>query len=423
MKYTTAPLIIIFLLFVSTSLVAQKKEPLFKTSLLVGLNNTSYNENDSNRLDGLFQPFIGLMYEIEQSEKFSLLFSTGIFRKASRYVDGTNLVRTGIEFGFYPSLRFDDFSCYLGFQFNSFASQRFETKSNFTTPEELPELDRNGSFLPVIGLDIKLSNSLSLGFNQSLFLPSSKEDVNTQLLLRYCFGVKKSPQPPSYRKVKKRHSKQQIQELKDGVLLVRLKTSQPKIDALKRFGYEYKAMKVAKYQKEQNQAIVDAFKQNYSFSSVYFFYSYNTDKVKKGALKNIFLNDSLTLDSTIQIDTSKCIYTAELAHRQQDTFKLLDNYHTGVEGDFYETNDEVYYGGSDISFQAIIIKDQKFNQLTRPFPYYSRYVGESFKRHPEQVFLVGPIFFPIFTSYTFEQSIERLNKRLYKYYDKATAID
>lgn len=422
MKHLTTTLLFVILFFVNLLLVAQKKEPPFNASLLLGVNNTSYIINEE-RLDKAIKPFIGFMFEFEPSEKFNLLFSASVFDKASRYKTGTNFVRTGFEIGLYPSLRYDDFSFHMGLQLNTVSYERFETKSNFTGTRGLAQFDSSGvSLLPVIGIDIKLYKNLSLGINQSLLPRSLGQEVNSQFLLRYRIGVKNDYEP-SYRKIKRAHSQQQIQELNDGLLLVRLKTSQPKIDALKRFGYEYKAMKVAKYQKEQNQAIVDAFKQNYSFSSVYFFYSDNTAKVKKGVFKNIFLNDSLTLDSTIQIDTSKCIYTAELAHRQQDTFKLLDNYHTVVEDDFYETNDEVYYGGSDISFQAIIIKDLKFNQLTRPFPYYSRYVGESVKRHPEQVFLVGPIFMPVFTSYTFEQSIKRLNKRLYKYYDKTTNLD
>ena len=303
-------------------------------------------------------------------------------------------------------------------QINTIGDETFKTKKNFSPQQSLPELDGASSYLPVIGVDFKLTNNLSMMINQSLLVYSSNYDSNTQFTLRYHFGAKNKPQAPSYRKVKRSRSKAQIQELKEGVLLVRLKTSQPKIDALRKVGFEKKASKVEQYQLEQNKAILNAFKEKYDFSKVQFFYSYNSNNIRKGTFNGIFLNENLEVDSSIIIDSSTYIYTAELANIEQDTAKFLYDYHSSVDGNFTEKRTPMYYGGTNLSFKSIVVKDNQFNQLCRPFPYYSRYIGESIRRYPEQVLFFGAIIIPLISSYTLDQSVEKLNKKLYKYHNK-----
>src|SRR5688500_2317042 len=64
-----------------------------------------------------------------------------------------------------------------------------------------------------------------------------------------------------------------IKSLQEGILLVRLKTAQQKIDALNKLGKTDWAQKIIREQKAENQRIINAFKQHYTFSPVYFFYS------------------------------------------------------------------------------------------------------------------------------------------------------
>ena len=73
-------------------------------------------------------------------------------------------------------------------------------------------------------------------------------------------------------------AKTQIKELKEGVLLVRLHTKQPVIDAMKERGSFKKAHYIKEKQEAVNKEIVAAFK-DFDFCKVYFFYSQFSDSL------------------------------------------------------------------------------------------------------------------------------------------------
>ncbi len=141
---------------------------------------------------------------------------------------------------------------------------------------------------------------------------------------------------------KKAITKQQINQLHDGALLVRLITKKNAITTLRNMGNHKLADEKESEQITLNKTIIYAFRNHFNFCPVYFFYSDYTEAIKNNKLNDIiFLNDSLNLDPKIIFKESSFL-TAE--------FTLIDN----------------------ADFEALIIKDKQFVQLKRPFPFYVR---------------------------------------------------
>ncbi|MDZ7740369.1 MAG: hypothetical protein U5Q03_01055 [Bacteroidota bacterium] len=77
--------------------------------------------------------------------------------------------------------------------------------------------------------------------------------------------------------------------LKEGVLLVRLKTSANTIAALRKAGHQEKASQRVEQQYIENLKIMQAFRKHYDFCRVEFFYSNKSSQLAQGELENIFL--------------------------------------------------------------------------------------------------------------------------------------
>lgn len=157
---------------------------------------------------------------------------------------------------------------------------------------------------------------------------------------------------------------EQISNLKDGVLLVRLFTKSKGIEAYRRKGATSQADKIERAVKSRNIIIVQAFKKEYSFSQVAFFFSDESEAVKTGNFDQVtFLNDSLELDASVKPANFGTVFIGEFSK---------------IESINDETN-QVSRG-----FSAFIIRDARFNQLKKPFPYYQRsYEGVFFINRTE----------------------------------------
>ena len=94
----------------------------------------------------------------------------------------------------------------------------------------------------------------------------------------------------------------QINQLKNGALVVRLKTNQALIDALIKSNNiqlaEQKRLEILGI----NLNIIRAYYHLYNFSKVYFMYSNFTDSLLKGARAGIFLDTNLAIDQTIRLN-------------------------------------------------------------------------------------------------------------------------
>ncbi|MBE9466688.1 MAG: hypothetical protein IMY72_00005 [Bacteroidetes bacterium] len=190
----------------------------------------------------------------------------------------------------------------------------------------------------------------------------------------------------------------QINNLHNGVLLVRLKTKKMSISALKEIGKNELAHKVEIKQSNLNKEIISAFRDNFDFCPVFFFYSDYSQNIRdKQFDKVVFLNDNLLSDNISTFD-NRNFFTAEFGIIEQDTSKYYESYYYEKENSNYERHSK-YYGGTNMGFGALIIKSNQFIQLRRPFPYYVR-TFDSFpiKRKKSKV-------------------VRKMNQRLHKFYN------
>ncbi len=207
-----------------------------------------------------------------------------------------------------------------------------------------------------------------------------------------------------FRKKIRRTAEKQIVELHDnGALLVRLKTKNNQILALQNAGKNELAERVENHQKEKNLKIVKAFKDEFDFCPVYFFYSDFSKSIKSKNFSEVeFLNHDLQFDSIIKIN-NEFFLTAEVGFIESDTTKRFSNY-------YYTKEDEqlvqkpTYHTGTSMGFEALLIKNDKFIQLRRPFPFYIRTLSS----------------LPIFNRRS-HTVVRKMNEELHFYYYQQTA--
>ena len=204
----------------------------------------------------------------------------------------------------------------------------------------------------------------------------------------------------SHRRQIKTLMKEQIKQLKDGVLLVRLQTKENSITALIKINQDELAAKIRVKQLNKNKKIVSAFRDNFTFCPAYFFFSNYSDNILSKQINEIiFLNDSLQPDSSIKL-TSRKFLTAEFGLIKQDTAKYFSNYYY-YSGDIGIERRSAYYGEPDMRFEVLKIMSDQLVQLIRPFPYYVR------------TFSALPII-----KRKLSKVVMRMNKKLFRYYEK-----
>jgi hypothetical protein len=205
-----------------------------------------------------------------------------------------------------------------------------------------------------------------------------KERILTGLLIFIISftGIAQNTQTPKKNKSSgnayKVKAREQINQLKNGALLVRLTTKEHSLAALRKIGKTKHADELQKKQAAYNLKIIKAFRKNFDFCPVYFFFSnYSTNIRERQFDKVIFLNDSLAPDTSIKF-TYNSFLTAEFGNIEEDTAKYYS--YASFESDSNEGRHLVshYYGGNEMGFGALLIRSDKFIQLRRPFPYYVR---------------------------------------------------
>jgi hypothetical protein len=165
-------------------------------------------------------------------------------------------------------------------------------------------------------------------------------------------------------------AKKQIQELKTGYLLVRLSTRSKTIEDLQRMGKSRAAEEIRKQQEEKNKRIVAAFNKYFNFCEYRFFYSQYSDDIQKGNFKFLIFNKDLSVDESFSVE-GKTYYVGEFGIVEPDQTK--ESYDTELQytDDFSAELKRVKYGPSTNKIYALIIKNNNYVQLTRPFPFFA----------------------------------------------------
>ena len=164
-------------------------------------------------------------------------------------------------------------------------------------------------------------------------------------------------------------AKERLDNLKNGMLLVRLQTSQKQIDALMDRGMIEEAEDLKQEQYEENKEAILAFSQVFDFCPVYFFYADKSEDIRSKELAdNIFNSDLEILTNTA--DLPEYFLTAEFAETP------------------------------NLKIDGVVIMDEQMLPLEAPFPFYQR-----------EHIMLGLI------SLSKGKMVERLNTRMHDLYE------
>jgi hypothetical protein len=163
---------------------------------------------------------------------------------------------------------------------------------------------------------------------------------------------------------KRRHdvSRWQINQLKDGALVVRLHNNRYLAEQLKKRGQTDLAVQKEHEAFAINKNIVRAFQKYYTFSKVYFFYSEQSDTLQKGARSGIFLDTNLTIDPSITLNENfyllaekDDVYNSSIGFVKEDTARFIKE------------------KGNAVREVPLVLKNKYGHQLKDPFPFFSPY--------------------------------------------------
>jgi hypothetical protein len=152
----------------------------------------------------------------------------------------------------------------------------------------------------------------------------------------------------------------QIQQLKQGALIVRLKTNELAINELRKKGLNEAADKKQRETYALNINIMQAYLKFYTFSKLYFIYSNSYEDLLKGVRKGIFISENLMVDSTIKMPEnfyllaeSDRVYNSSIGFVKEDSAKFVSE------------------AGSPSPGRELpaVIKNKYGHQLKGPFPY------------------------------------------------------
>lgn len=180
----------------------------------------------------------------------------------------------------------------------------------------------------------------------------------------------------------KEFSIKQINDLKNGVLLVRLKTKNSTITALRDHGHFDKANEFEDDLLDFNLSLIKAFNSNFDFCKFYFFSSDYSTFIRNKQFDSIyFFNEDMEIDKSMQAEID-IFFIAEYGPVEADTMTYYQGTYATQGEDGLEKRD-AYSGSGSFGFEALIIKNDQFYQLAQPFPYYVRTWDSS--RKPNKV--------------------------------------
>jgi len=171
----------------------------------------------------------------------------------------------------------------------------------------------------------------------------------------------------------------QINELKEGALVVKLNTSRLLIDAFNKRGLPEEAERVRLQQLAANMNIIRAYMSKYKFSKVYFIYTHSFDSLLKGTRSGIFLDYDVKIDPVITMKESFYL----IAERD-----YVYNYSIGFVPE--ESAAAVTEKGNPTSSESdIVVKNKYGHQLKNPFPYATSKVIFSRRARIIEMFIEG----------------------------------
>lgn len=149
---------------------------------------------------------------------------------------------------------------------------------------------------------------------------------------------------------------EQIEFIKQHGLFIRLRTNDMAIEALDKAGRKADSEALVKKQNEIDDRVLKAFKQQFTFTKVYYFYSRDLEEFKKGHFSNLY-----------NLDGTKATYNAK-------DFFMLDPYVAQIKS-----------MNSNSTGFTLLTSDAKMAEYPMPDVIIRRY-GPIYKTYPQLVF-------------------------------------
>lgn len=209
---------------------------------------------------------------------------------------------------------------------------------------------------------ILLTTVLSCLINITAFSQEKQYGTNT-------FDYKDPDQFKNFNKRRKVIAVWQINELKEGAIVVRLKNNKLLLDQLKKAGKEDMAERKVLEQYAINKNTMMSYKDFLVFCKVYFIYSNSSDSLLNGARSGIFLDTNLNIDPSIIM---------------QENFYLLAERDYGYNSSIGFVKEDsartITEKGNAVRQMSVVLKNKYGHQLKSPFPYQIKeknYLDES----------------------------------------------
>jgi hypothetical protein len=137
-----------------------------------------------------------------------------------------------------------------------------------------------------------------------------------------------------------------IVDLKSSVILVRLQTQDIVLDKMKRMRQNNLLRAKIQEINSHHLAVYRAFSSAFSFTEVYFFYGRNTEQIKNREWEGLFVDSSLKYNSSITLPKDTSFYVIDVG--------------------------DIYFDAFGGHFEGMVVLDENFVPLKKPFPYYVR---------------------------------------------------
>ncbi len=377
---------------------------IFIFGVSAGMNSSTFHHKDFKFSSGAMLS-AGAFNLMKLDETFSLKNSVMFAPKRSALLEPFHKVNNYyLDFIVMPKVKlFDGLDFQAGMIYSAYIASTV-SKADGTRVGK-GSYDPSSELNLMTGFELRLQKHLNMEINYQI--PLIKENTSSfQFTLNYILNKDANPEK-SKKRIARELSVKQIQELKGGTLLVRLKTAENTIAALEQAGYAEEANERKAFRENKNREIMAAFRENYYFSKIAFFYSSESVKVKERQFEGIFLNDQMQYDPSITIDTAGAIFIGEFDVIESDTAKY-ESYK------YFDTNkkrmETAYYGTpSNYSFSSLVIRDHNFIQLRDPFPYFTSASSERQKGSLENKVDAA-------IKWTVAGAVIRMNARLHRFH-------
>lgn len=191
-----------------------------------------------------------------------------------------------------------------------------------------------------------------------LFNPGFSQVDGTEKNIHGDKDYKDPVQFENFRKKKGVIAAWQINQLKEGAIVVRLKTNKKLIDALREQENNELALEKEKEQYAVNVNTYHAYRDKLKFAKVYFILSNHTDSLLNGTRTGIFLDSTLKVDPTITMN-EKFYLIAERDYGYNSSIGFVKE----------DSARKVIESGNPVREMAVILKNKYGHQLKGPFPY------------------------------------------------------